>query len=454
MKTLSILRWMLALAVVALLLPPPAPAAAQGATWVIEVNDTQDKADFVNNDVCDINYPDLFAECTLRAAIDEANLFSNPDYDDVYIHVPAGTYTLTLPGVNENGNDTGDLDLRPQNKDIVIEGDSPLTTIIDANSLDRVFDIGFYSGSATHYAVTLRNLTITGGNLFGQLDGTLSLCGAGIFNEGALRLENVIIEDNHTDFTGALSTGPDGGGIFNGVPGSLLINSTIIRNNSAVRGGGIFSNTTLTMLGSTVSGNSAVSQATESTSSGAILNYGTALISNSTISGNNSTSTIGGIGAYSPGTLSMENVTLVKNQSLYSPANLWAMSTVNIRNSIIAYPQGDFAYNCDGAASIISTGYNVSDDDTCHLVASGDLNNVDPLLSPLARLGNTIPPYAPTHGLLSGSPAKDHRPGLCQSFDGGTVTIDQRGENRGDGKCDTGAFEGLAWVVFLPATLR
>ncbi len=204
------------------------------------------------------------------------------------------------------------------------------------------------------------------------------------------------------------------------------------------------------MLGSTVSGNFAVSQATEYPSSGAILNYGTALISNSTISGNNSTYTVGGIG--NNGTLSMENVTLVKNQSFYSPANLWAMSTVNIRNSIIAYPQGESAYNCDG--TITSTGYNVSDDNTCDLTASGDLNNVDPLLSPLASLGNTIPPYAPTHGLLSGSPAKDHRPGLCLSFDGSTVTIDQRGINRGDGKCDTGAFEGLAWVVFLPATLR
>lgn len=450
MKTLSIFRWMLALAVVALLLPPPAPAAAQGATWVIEVNDTQDKADFVNNDVCDINYPDLFAECTLRAAIDEANRFNNSDYDGVYIHVPAGTYTLTLPGVNENENATGDLDLRPQNMGIIIEGDSPLTTIIDANSLDRVFDIGFYSGSATHYPVTLRNLTITGGNLYGTLNGTLSLCGAGIFNEGALTLENVIIEDNHTDFTGAEATGADGGGIFNSAPGSLLINSAIIRNNAAVRGGGIFSNTTLTMLGSTVSGNSAVSQATKATASGAILNYGTALISNSTISGNNSTNTIGGIGTYGPGTLSMANVTLVKN----SPVNLWAIGTVNIRNSIIAYPQGVSAYNCDGTNFITSTGYNISDDDTCNLTASGDLNNVDPLLSPLARLGNTIPPYAATHGLLSGSPAKDHRPGLCQFFDGGTVTIDQRGVNRGDGKCDTGAFEGLAWVVFLPVTLR
>ncbi len=451
MKPLSIFRWMLILAVFALL--QPAPAAAQGETWDIEVNDTRDMPDKVQNDVCDINLPDAFAECTLRAAIDEANRFSNTDYEGVYIHVPAGNYALTLPGVNENNNATGDLDMRPQNMDIIIEGDSPLTTIIDANGLDRVFDIGFYSGSAMHYSVTLRNLTITGGNLYGTLNGTLSLCGAGIYNEGDLTLENVIIEDNRTDFTGTPSTGADGGGIFNGNPGSLLINTSIIRGNAAVRGGGIFSssNTTLTILGSTINGNHATSQATEYTSSGAISNYGTAIISNSTISSNDSEYGVGGI--RNDGTLYLANVTLVKNESLSSPANLSAMNSVNIRNSIIAYPQGNGVLNCDGY-SISSSGYNISDDTSCVLVYEGDQFNVDPLLSPLARLGNTIPPYAPTHGLLPGSPAKDHRSGLCQLFNGSTVTIDQRGENRSDGKCDSGAFEGSAWVVFLPATLR
>lgn len=456
MKFLSIFRLFFVIIIFACLLPASTPVAAQGETWVIDVNDTRDLPDYELDNVCDAEFLVDGAQCTLRAAIDEANHHTVDE--GVLIILPAGTYTLSIPGTKENENQTGDLDLRPQNMNIIIEGADALTTIIDANGIDRVFDVGFSPQTSSRYPVELRNLTITGGSLTGMLDGTLSLAGGGIYNAGNLTLSNVIIQGNRTDYIegGTGGTGADGGGIFSGNSDGLVINASIIRGNSAVRGGGIFSNSYLRILNSTISGNHAYSHTTVTPTAGAIDNYHVAYIYNSTISGNDSTYTVGGInhnGLY----MYLANVTLVNNQSLYNPANLSSsgMSTVEFRNSIIAYPQSEGnAYNCDLLGMVFSHGYNVSDDDSCDFFAGGDLMNIDPRLSPLARLGNTISPYAPTHGLLPGSPAKDHRTGVCMDFEGFAITTDQRGVNRSDGKCDTGAFEGSAWTVFLPATLR
>ena len=58
-----------------------------------------------------------------------------------------------------------------------------------------------------------------------------------------------------------------------------------------------------------------------------------------------------------------------------------------------------------------------------------------------------------TRGQLKGSPAHDAYVGFCLNLTGGTVTIDQRGLNR-DSKCDLGAFEGVAYSIYLPAVQR
>ncbi|MAU10621.1 MAG: hypothetical protein CL607_12415 [Anaerolineaceae bacterium] len=77
---------------------------------------------------------DASDQCTLRAAIMEANAL---DFS-VTIYAPAGTYDLTLAGIDEEFAATGDLDIR---KPMTIYGDGPQATIIDAHQLDRVFHI-------------------------------------------------------------------------------------------------------------------------------------------------------------------------------------------------------------------------------------------------------------------------------------------------------------------------
>lgn len=445
MKPLHALRVLLVVALLPLCFSIPAPASAQGETWVIVVNDPRDLPDYGHNDVCDADYDESGEQCTLRAAIFEANKHTNSNHEGVLITIPSGIYTLTIPGQNENNGATGDLDIHADNMNITIEGASAATTIIDANDLDRVFDVHYAANS-----VEARDLTITGGSLLGPETTSCQYCGAGIFNSSTLRLSNVIIRNNRADQTDSSNgTGHDGGGIFNMDPGILTVSSSIIRDNSAIRGGGIFSNSNLTIMNSTISGNQAFSSQTPYTNAGAIQNYGAASITNSTISGNSSTYMTGGI--VNNISLELANVSLVHNSSLNAPANLYNLGTANLRNSIIAYPGSNpGAANCSGSATWNSTGYNVSDDNTCHLSFSGDLTNVDPLLGPLVDNGG----FTPTHGLLSGSPAKDHRSGPCQLFNGYTVTGDQRGVNRSDGHCDTGAFEGLTWLVFLPSVRR
>jgi CSLREA domain-containing protein len=71
---------------------------------VIAVDATTDAADASPGDkVC----ASAAAECTLRAAIMEANAHPGPDT----IVVPAGTYLPTIPGNGEDSAATGDLDI-------------------------------------------------------------------------------------------------------------------------------------------------------------------------------------------------------------------------------------------------------------------------------------------------------------------------------------------------------
>ena len=73
-------------------------------------------------------------QLSLREAIIAANNTSGADQ----IVVGEGTFSLALSGADEDLAATGDLDIT---EDVTIVGLDQLTTIIDANGLDRVFDV-------------------------------------------------------------------------------------------------------------------------------------------------------------------------------------------------------------------------------------------------------------------------------------------------------------------------
>lgn len=217
--------------------------------------------------------------------------------------------------------------------------------------------------------------------------------GAGVNNSGTLTLSGVTISNNSE------GVGFGGGGIFNS-DNLTLINATVTGNSSQASGGGIFTASgTLALTNVTINGNTGL------TGGGLRFNAGTATLTNVTISGN-TTANEGGGGICNGG----------------------VGGTATLRNTIVANDPS--AGNCSGP--IISSGHNLSSDNTCGFHGTGDLNNTDPLLGPLQDNGG--PTF--THALLAGSPAID------AADPTNFPATDQRGVTRPQGGGpDIGAYE-------------
>ncbi|MCH8902269.1 MAG: CSLREA domain-containing protein, partial [Chloroflexi bacterium] len=162
------------------------PGSADAATFTVD--STADAPDANPGDgVCD----DGAGNCTLRAAIEEANALAGADT----ITLPAGSYALT----------GGELDITD---DLTITGAGPATTFVDGGLVARVFRIS----SAT---VEISGVTIQNG-------ATGSLGGGGILNDGTMTLTNVTVSGN--------SASEDGGGIFNN--GTMTLTDVTVSGNS------------------------------------------------------------------------------------------------------------------------------------------------------------------------------------------------------------------------------
>ncbi len=255
---------------------------AEAATFT--VNSTADEVDTNPGDgIC----ATAAGTCTLRAAIHEANALLGADT----INLPAGTYTLTIAGTSEDAAATGDLDITD---DLTLIGAGQDDTAIDANQLERIFDI-LHILPAPAPTVNISSVTIQNGNApyGGGLynGGTLTLTdsvvirnqansnqGGGLFNAGPAILTNVTISNNAAQYD-------TGGGIYNEQETLTISGSTISNNTSGENGGGIFNqNGTLTISDSIISNNTAQYE-----NGGGIDNYGSsavANISNTVISGN------------------------------------------------------------------------------------------------------------------------------------------------------------------------
>ena len=183
---------------------------------------------------------DASGHISLRSAIQAAN--SKPNADKIII--PSGTFTLTIAGANEDNSATGDLDIKGN---VTITGNGSSSTIIDGNSLDRVFQVE--SGK-----VSISKLTIQHGLVSGS--------GGGLLNSGGnVTLSSVVIENNVANgatgatgddgvdgatsgasIGGAGSGGGDGsdanGGGISNAAGSLSISNSVIATNQANGGTG------------------------------------------------------------------------------------------------------------------------------------------------------------------------------------------------------------------------
>jgi CSLREA domain-containing protein len=380
--------------------------------------------------------------CTLRAAIQEANVLTGGPHTIV---LPAGTYTLTIPGKGEDAAATGDLDITAS---MTISGSGAATTIIDANNIDRVLDI-----MARSVTVTLSGVTITRG----EPDRVPSTGGGGIRNAGTLTLNDSIVSGNI--IIGILNTGTltlnnstvtgtgGGAGIYNDGGTLTLNNSNVSGNNDGgIRGawGG-----TVTLNNSTVSGNIAHGNV------GGGIYYdcgaGTLTLNNSTVSGNSAFSYGGGIVTNASCIVTLNHSTVSGNRAGYGGGIVQdprsAPATIRLKNSIVANNTGSFAPNCYG--TMTSLGYNIAGDASCALAGVGDRNGIDPLLGPLADNGGPTQTHAP----LTGSPAIDAVPlADCTTASGAVLATDQRGVARPQAaSCDIGSVEAKpqVWILVL-----
>ena len=403
------------------------------------------------------------ADCSLREAIQSANTDTafggcNTGNGDDTIALPAGTYTLTRIGTDEDNNVTGDLDI---SSNIIIAGNGADLTFINGNAIDRVLH--------THDSnnLTINNTTIQNGHIgtLGDAFGSNSY-GGGLYHEsdGNLTLNRVAILNNFA--------GHRGGGVdYRG--NAIVINSTISGNDGGWGGGLVSteSNAVMTITNSIVSNNTAherggglniydgtvhinrslfMSNTVDAGDGGGVANSGTLDIRNSTFSSNTASADGGGI--YSSTPMIIENSTISGNSApvtagIYTEANLTsshnsivynngtgifqASGAVTIDNSIVA----NNTANCNNP--LTDNGHNLEYPGT---TCGGFTVQSDPSLKPLADnrgylIGAELGQSILTHALLFGTPAVDA--GSC-----GTFVTDQRGFSRPQyAACDIGSFE-------------
>ncbi len=292
------------------------------------VNITTDTVDKNPGDgVC----ADVNNQCSLRAAIMEANAFPGMDT----IMIPAGTYTLTI-GRNCPNNvcaydaKTGTLDVTAS---VNIIGAGQNTTIIQggtslATSVDKVFSFNQDITAFTNATVAVSNLTIQNGFNKGTEEiedgwGGAFDCDTGTNGAANITLTNVTINNNK------LTEGQGGGfAMFNtiGGTGSVTVTGSIISNNvnpaksngEGGQGGGIFvgasNNANLIMSSSQVTGNSTQTAGGNDAIGGGLLINGNATLHNVTITGNTAGGDGGGIYADS-NSLTIDQTSIVSNNT-------------------------------------------------------------------------------------------------------------------------------------------
>jgi predicted outer membrane repeat protein len=289
------------------------------------------------------------------------------------------------------------------------------------------------------YLTSVSVLTLTNSSLSAN---STSSDGGALYNAGTASLDDVMLQDNHSDFGGAIenggtlsvarstlygNTGIGDGGAIENIGALALTNSMLLGNSTGDDGAGLNNPGTATVSGSTFSGNWSLTGV-----GGAMRNDGMATIINSTLRGNSAPQ---GGGIWHRGSL--------------------VTSTLNLKNTIVANsPSGGNCYKYpDSTTPITSLGYNLSSDDSCngYFTQGTDWNTANPNLGPLASNGGPTLTQIPFPLPFPGNKAIDGG--------NGCTPTDQRGISRPQGgACDIGAVEYVSgekspWL-YLPLTVR
>jgi hypothetical protein len=375
------------------------PLAAWSATWVVNV--TYDGVDHDPNDnsSCDAdpNTPnvdpnpmvpddDWVGQCTLRAAIQAANL--TPELDNIELDLdqnvpgPAATFELTLTGSGEDEGLTGDLDITSQ---IRLASDETLnrgfeSMFIDAKRLkDRIFDV--HPGATfTIGQVSLLNGRTPNDDFDPGAPGEVS--GGCIRSAGFTTLNSVYFYR---------CTSSDDGGGASAIGGTWSATNVNFGLCKAKNEGGGFEHSagTATLLRNTFGENRAAT-------GGGLATRADLEVRNSTFDANRA-KLGGGIAVLGAGATTIAHATLSEN----AKSNLDASQNTG---ALVVLGSILWGAKTDCVGNVPSGGGNLEGGTSCGFTGTNDQQSQDPLLAPLNFYGGLVP----TRTLASDSPAIDH----------------------------------------------
>ncbi len=374
--------------------------------FVVDVNDDVFLSGDINpgDGLCQTPFT---LECSLRAAIVETNALP-------------GSHRIILSNTNYVLNQP----LLITNSDVQIIGTGMNQTTIDGNMNDQIFNM-FESN------VTVKELSLINGKAtVANGAGGAIYANGGSLPTASLTIERVKFRNNSANTGGALRT----------LDITVNINTSIFENNS-LEDLGISS-----LYGSAISARRSNMNIYDSSiylnSNGSNTIYstkGNIFMQNTTVSANSS------IGLRTENSTSRINFsTFNNNPTNFSRFSFDGSQQMYIGHSII---QNATTLNCGSIDKPISLGHNVSDDVSCELIDSTDLESTDAQLAGLTDNGG----LALTHEPALTSPAIDNVPIVdCLEIDGSTsLSHDQRGLTRPFGSaCDSGSIEYMSALIF------
>ncbi len=313
MKRLHLVTLVLLLLLVAVLLTISVEPA-YAATFVVD--STTDAANInIGDGVC----VDTLGNCSLRAAIQEANALGGSHT----ITLTGGqTYTIDITGAGEDAAVTGDLDVTATIA-INVTGAGAAIIAGDINFNDRLFDVQGGGQLDLNSGITVQNSN----SLSTILDGG----GINVRSGAELNTTGVTIQANR-----AVAGNARGGGIFNA--GTAYLSNTVIASNTASgttsEGCGIYNDTLGTL---TLTAASVIRAHLGCTNGAGLYNAGTATLNagssvGAASPGGNSASNNGG-GIYNTGTLTLDNASVIGNSATNHGGGIWSNNTVTINNN-------------------------------------------------------------------------------------------------------------------------
>jgi len=371
---------------------------------------------------CYVN-PQPIQECKIQPG-DTAGFLLARAMPNMTLYWTARLSGGTARYVGKNGSDASDCSAYP----------TPCKTIAQAVAQAKPGDTVRIGGGTFAGGFTIsKSLTLVGNG-----SGLTTISGGGtgpiVTTAGGteVRIEGVTIAGARAS-TGA-------GGVSNQHADVMVVDS-VVKDNQAPSGAGLgnFQDGTITILRSTVTGNSggfAVSNT----------GLGDLQVINSTIDGNAN----GGIQLTGdPGSATLRNSSVTRNLGAAGIAN-GNPDPVLMANTLLAGNYRSDYPDCEGLVSALPEGHNLianAPDISCEFDAAGSSGNligtpaqhVDPKLGPLRGEGG----LTPTVALLTGSPAIGA--GAASVCAAGPVGgVDQRGFTRPTDSCDIGAYDTKA----------